>query len=105
MKKQTIFVDIDDTICKTDGLNYENARPIKKNIEIINKLYDQGNLIIYWTARGTASKINYFDLTEKQLNEWCCKYHELKMGKPAFDLFIDDKVINSKDFFNDPKYI
>jgi len=104
-KNQNIYIDIDNTICNTDGLRYERAKPIKENIKIINKLYDQGNIITYWTARGTLSKTNYYDLTKKQLLEWGCKFHELKMGKPAFDLFIDDKAINSKEFFNVSRYI
>jgi len=43
-----IFVDIDETICFYEGeRNYPNAIPIKKNIEKINKLYDQGHRIKY----------------------------------------------------------
>ena len=38
---------------------------------------------------------NWFLLTQNQLNDWGVKYHELRMGKPAFDLLIDDKVLNS----------
>ena len=41
-----IYVDIDNTICKTLGMDYENAKPIKKNIDKINNLYNQGNEII-----------------------------------------------------------
>jgi len=40
-----------------------------------------------------------FELTEKQLKDWGCKYHELIMGKPHADYFIDDKGINSDEFF------
>ena len=54
--------------------------------------------IIYWTARGTVTGIDWKDITEKQLKSWGAKYHELKMGKPAYDLFIDDKNINSERF-------
>ena len=32
---------------------------------------------------------------------WGCKFHELKMGKPNYDLFIDDKNINCDTYFND----
>ena len=32
-------------------------------------------------------------LTKMQLDIWGCKYHELIMGKPHADLFIDDKGI------------
>ena len=40
-------------------------------------------------------------LTLMQLDIWGCKYHELIMGKPHADLFIDDKGINCDDFFKD----
>ena len=32
-------------------------------------------------------------LTEKQLKKWNLKYHKLIMGKPSFDILIDDKSI------------
>ena len=98
-----IFVDIDDTICyyKTENIenDYTIAIPYKERIEHVNKLYDEGNDIIYWTARGTVTGIDWRKITEKQLKEWGCKYNELRMGKPAYDLFIDDKNINSETFF------
>ena len=37
-------------------------------------------------------------LTKQQLEKWGVKYDELKFGKPFYDLFIDDKNINSKDW-------
>jgi len=42
-----IFVDIDNTICKTINSNYENSTPYLNNIVKINKLYDEGNNIVY----------------------------------------------------------
>ena len=36
----------------------------------------------------------------KQLDNWNVKYHELRMGKPAYDLLIDDKALNSLYHFN-----
>lgn len=98
-----IMVDIDDTICyHTDtSLNYANAKPYCERIQKINALYDEGNTIIYWTARGSMTGTNWFSITLKQLNEWGCRFHELRMGKPAYDLFIDDKNINSETYFND----
>ena len=59
-----IYVDIDNTICKTEGMDYSKSSPIFANIEKINKLYDSGNEIIYWTARGSITKIDHFELTE-----------------------------------------
>jgi hypothetical protein len=99
-----IMVDIDDTICYyDDGLekgNYALANPYLDRIAKINKLYDEGNIIIYWTARGSVTQINWFTLTYNQLKDWGCKFHELRMNKPAYDLFIDDKNVESEVFFS-----
>ena len=95
-----IYVDIDETICVTpDDRNYSMANPIIKNIEKINKLYEEGNTIVYWTARGTGSGIDWSGTTKNQFETWGVKYHDLKFGKPNYDLFIDDKNINSETFF------
>ena len=84
-----IYVDIDNTICKTDGMNYSEAIPISSNIKKIN----QGHKIRYWTARGTVTKKDFYDLTFNQLNKWGCKFHSLSVGeKPAYDLLICDKT-------------
>ena len=46
-------VDIDGTICTpTVGRGYEKAEPWNDRISTINKLYDDGNHITYFTARG-----------------------------------------------------
>lgn len=101
-----IFVDIDDTICyyesteKKKNMEYNKAIPYKERIEKINKLYDEGNEIIYWTARGTVTQKLWFNTTYQQLKDWNCRFHELRMGKPNYDLFIDDKNINSEVYFN-----
>lgn len=97
-----IFVDIDETICTavSDG-NYANAIPLVNNINKINNLYENDNHIIYWTARGTGTGIDWREVTTKQFDEWGVKYHELRFGKPIYDLFIDDKNINSRDYFDD----
>ena len=89
-----IYVDIDETICFYDGERiYPEAIPHFENIAKINKLYDEGNVIIYWTARGAITKIDWTEVTTKQLKLWGCKYHELKMNhKPDYDLLICDKT-------------
>jgi len=94
-----VFVDIDETICFYPQKRiYELAVPSKENIEKINSLYDEGAHITYYTARGTTSKINYYDLTKSQLDMWGCKYHQLITGeKPAWDLIIDDKSIRIEE--------
>ena len=36
----------------------------------LNKLFDEGNEIHYWTARGGNSGLDWTELTHKQLSEW-----------------------------------
>ncbi len=96
------YVDIDETICFYEGdRSYPNARPLIENIEKINNLYDAGNTVVYWTARGSQTGIDWTDVTTKQLSDWNVKYHELKMGKPHYDLFICDKAINTDRYFKE----
>jgi hypothetical protein len=94
-----IYVDIDNTICQTSGTNYENSVPLAERIAEINKLFNAGNFIVYWTGRGSGSGKDWSDLTRTQLKEWGVKYHKLLFGKPVYDLFIDDKSISSESFF------
>lgn len=93
------YVDIDNTICYTEKTNYKSSKPIYSRIEVINKLYDLGHTIIYWTARGSQSGIDWSELTVSQLDSWGCKRTDIKFGKPSYDLFIDDKAIESRIFF------
>ena len=95
-----IFVDIDHTICKTpEGLDYTLAVPLPERIKKINKLFDQGHTIIYWTARGSGTGLDWSEVTEKQFEEWKVKHHELRLGKPVYDVFIDDTNVNAESFF------
>ena len=91
-------IDIDGTICEEVG-EVIGRTPYKHRIEQINKLYDEGHTIMYWTARGARSGINWFTVTYKQLQDWGCKFHELRLGKPHYDLYIDDKSINCNEYF------
>ena len=85
-----IYVDIDETICITpDSRDYGEAKPIQERIEKINKLYEEGNTIVYWTARGSTSGIDWRDVTEKQFEKWGVKHHKLMLGKPYYDIFIE----------------
>tara|TARA_R110000796_G_C14406880_1_gene418235 strand:+ start:359 stop:694 length:336 start_codon:yes stop_codon:yes gene_type:complete len=99
-----IFVDIDETICynkitdKSKARDYSKSVPIEENIKAINRLYNQGHKITYWTARGTMTGIDWFDLTKEQLILWGAKHHDLLLGKPAYDLYIDDKSINTRSW-------
>lgn len=104
-------IDIDGTIC-TNGdcgsCKYEGSVPKLDRIQKINQLYDEGNIIKYFTARGMGrykddaqkAKDKFYNLTKLQLDIWGCKYHELILGKPSADYYIDDKAIKDYDFFN-----
>ncbi len=95
-----IYIDIDETICvNSDDRDYAKAIPLKDRIEKINKLHSLGNTIVYWTARGTQTGIDWLEITKNQFKEWGVKYDNLLFGKPNYDLFIDDKNINSEIFF------
>jgi hypothetical protein len=98
-----IYVDMDETICFYEGERYyPDAISNPGRIAKINELYDTGNRIIYYTARGSQSGIDWKEVTENQLKSWGCKYHDLSVGqKPHYDLLICDKAINSEDFFKD----
>ena len=46
-------IDIDNTICTpTVGGDYSKAQPWKDRIDKVNKLYDEGHEVVYFTARG-----------------------------------------------------
>ena len=93
------IVDIDNTICGTEGSDYLNSKPLLERIEKINSLYDLGHEIHYWTARGSNSDKDWLELTLQQLNTWGVKYTTAKTGKPAYDVWIDDKAINAEQYF------
>ena len=104
----TYVFDIDGTICTVTDGNYMEAKPIPERIEKVNHLYDQGHTIIFLTARGMGRNCNsvalankmFYGFTKNQLNEWGAKHHDLFLGKPSGDYYIDDKGVNDEDFFN-----
>lgn len=87
-----LVVDIDGTICSQEQ-DYSKAKPFLERIAHLNKLYDEGYTIIYYTARGTETGIDWREITEKQFDDWGVKYHYLMFGKPSADYYIDDKGI------------
>ena len=96
--------DLDNVICRTKNVKYENARPILKTVQTINKAYNFKFKILIFTGRfygrcnGNLKKILKMDngLTKKQLKKWGVKYHSLMFGKPVFDVYIDDKNFEFK---------
>lgn len=101
LRKKFCF-DLDGVICKTEKNFYVKSKPIKSSIDKINKLYEDGNYILIYTARfmsrskdnpKVAKKKGYL-LTLNQLKKWGVKFNELMMGKPSYDIIVDDKSFN-----------
>ncbi len=99
MRKKIFCFDLDNVICTTKKNFYSKSTPKKKVIKIVNELYKKKHRIIIFTARGMGTykgnlKIiekKYRKFTEKQLDNWNVSYHKLILGKPSFDIYVDDK--------------
>lgn len=100
ISKKIYYIDIDNTICYTKNSDYNKCIPYYDRIKLINDLYHEGHTIIYWTSRGQISGKVWENFTNKQLDNWGCLRHKIIFNKPHYDIFIDDKSINSDLFFN-----
>lgn len=91
---KTFVFDIDGVIAKIQkDLDYGMSEPNEKMIQIVNKLYNYGNKIVLFTARGYVTGKDWSEITKDQMKRWGLKYHELKFGKPNADYYIDDKML------------
>ena len=76
------LIDIDGTICD-DIPNEEPERMVTAKLYpdaliTLNKWYDQGHIICFFTSRTEEHR----KVTENWLKKNCFKYHSLLMGKP-----------------------
>jgi hypothetical protein len=62
----------------------------------INRLYEEGHIIIIETGRHW----NQLEITIKQLQMIDLKYHTLIMGKPPVDHYVEDKALKPSEFKN-----
>jgi len=84
--------DMDGVIAHLSPRNdYSLAKPNIELINRINSLYEQGNYIIIFTARGSATGLDWHEISINQLLDWGVRYHEFHTGKPYADYYIDDK--------------
>ena len=93
-----IYIDIDNTICNTIKDKYHLSIPIRENVEKVKALVEEGHEVSFWTARGSLTGKNWEDLTKQQLDSWGLGGIPVIFGKPYFDLFIDDRVMNTEDW-------
>ena len=104
MSSKRFCFDLDGTLCETRklGQEYRDVAPIEDMCALIRRLYEEGHYIIIYTARNMVTYAgNIGEIVANQVPviiEWCkvhnIPYHELIVGKPHADFFIDDKGVN-----------
>lgn len=100
MEPLTYIFDLDNTLCITQGNDYEHSEPLYDRIEIVNQLYFEGHHIIIDTGRGLESGIDWQEYTENQLRLWGVRYHELRVAKKLkYHYYVDDRAFNAEEFF------
>ena len=95
------LIDIDGTICD-DIPNEEPERMLTAKVypdaqELINKWYDEGHIITFFTSRLEAHRAN----TEQWLKDNEFRYHGIMFGKPRGGNYhwIDDRSVKATRFF------
>ncbi len=89
------IIDLDGTIC-TEEKTYSRslAKPKKGAVESVNSLYNEGHTVIIYTARTWME----YEMTVAWLANHGVKYHQLMMGKPIGDYWIDDRALNFQNW-------
>lgn len=86
-----LVIDMDGTICSEERqFSRSMAEPKKGAVDSINKLFDQGHTIIIYSARTWVE----FEMTTHWLKTHGVNYHQLILGKPIGDYWIDDRAIS-----------
>ena len=90
-----LIIDLDGTIC-TEEKTYSRsmAEPLPDAIASVNKLYNEGHTIIIYSARSWPE----YEMTYAWLQNHKVKFHQLMMGKPIGDAWIDDRAIAFKNW-------
>jgi len=82
MVRKVFLIDIDGTICddikNEDSHLYSTAKPFSEAKKIINKWFDEGHHITFFTARESKDR----EVTETWLKEHGFNYHGLVTDKP-----------------------
>ena len=82
MVKKNYLIDIDGTICddipNEHSDKFSEAKVFPDALERLNKWYDEGHIITFFTARQSKDR----DITEYWLKVNKFKYHGLIMDKP-----------------------
>tara|TARA_Y100000590_G_C14964365_1_gene729943 strand:- start:8 stop:391 length:384 start_codon:yes stop_codon:yes gene_type:complete len=98
---RTICFDLDGVLCNQTTGDYENALPNRHAIEVVNRLHTEGYRVIVHTSRfmgrangdeAEARRIG-FEFTRRQLEGWGVQFDALHLGKPRYDLLVDDRAV------------
>jgi len=92
---RTLCFDLDGTLCTNTFGEYAAAEPLPAAIERVNDLAAAGHRIIILTARGTATGIDWSEVTRGQLDRWGVTYEALHFGKPSADVYVDDRAVHT----------
>ena len=91
----TFVIDIDGVVASlVPGNDYAEAEPLEATIAAINRLHAAGHRVIMFTARGSATGLDWSAVTRAQLDRWGLRYHDLRFGKPAADFYVDDRLMS-----------
>jgi CMP-N-acetylneuraminic acid synthetase len=91
----TFAFDLDGVIATlVPDENYQRATAYTPAVAAVNRLYDAGNRIVVYTARGSQTGLDWTETTREQLRRWGVRHHELRFGKPTADFYIDDRMIS-----------
>ena len=100
--KKIFIFDIDNTISITKKI-FINQLNLKKMINFINSLKENGHTIKIYTSRYMGRTNQNVRLVNKKYKSkqlsnqsWGLQFDEVIMGKPSYDFFIDDKSFNPK---------
>lgn len=101
-----VAIDFDGTLALGDTSDLEKMNPNMSLIYLINKMYDDGNIINIVTARGSKSCNSIAEREKKYLlriKSWLelnnVKYHGISFNKEYADVYIDDRCYNIKETF------
>jgi len=97
---KNFMIDIDGTICD-DIPNEEPERmgtclPYKDALKMLNKWYDEGHIITFFTSRTEEHR----QVTETWLDKHNFKYHGILFGKPRGGNYhwIDNHIVKATRF-------
>ena len=97
---KVFLIDIDGTVCddikNEESHLYPTANPLPNARDIINKWYDEGSVITFFTARESKDRA----VTEEWLHRHGFKYHGLVMDKPRIKdgqeyVWIDNRKVRA----------